>query len=127
MDILNTSLSSFDTNKDLTELSCEWPKWKRAFEFFIATKAITDAKQKCAFLMHAGGLGLQEIFANLPSDTETVEVTDEYEKAILKLDSYFCMKRNVTVERYIFRNIRQLNGESIEKFVIRLRTQLSRC
>lgn len=143
MDMLNTSLLPFDTKKDLIELSSEWPKWKRAFEFFIEAKGITDQKQKCAFLMHAGGMGLQEIFTNLPDikkqNTDETDAggddggdvvddnADDYAKAILKLDNHFCMKRNTTVERYIFRNIRQLSEESIEQFVIRLRTHLSRC
>lgn len=139
MDIMNTFLPPFDTKKDLIELSSDWPKWKRAFEFFIETKKITDSKQKCAFLMHAGGMGLQEIFLNLPdvapadkendSDDEDNDDNDEdlYEQAILKLDGYFCMKRNTTVERFIFRKIRQLSGEPIDQFVVRLRTHLDRC
>lgn len=76
--------------------------------------------------MHAGGMGLQEIFANLPDGDDNNE-TDEYVRSMLKLDQHFCMKRNTTVERYIFRKIRQLSEESIEKFVMRLRAQLSRC
>lgn len=61
-----TSLMAFYITKDVTELSSEWPKWKRAFEFYIATKGITDSKPKYSHLMHSGGIGLQEIFANLP-------------------------------------------------------------
>lgn len=134
--MVNMMLPSFDTTKDLVELSSEWPKWKRAFEYFIETKRIVSAEQKCAFLLHSGGMGLQEIFANLPetkqetegeSEDDENEDQNEYEKAILKLDNYFCIKRNITVERYIFRNIRQLSDEAIEQYVIRLRRQLNRC
>lgn len=139
MSMLNTVIAPFDTTKDLVELSSEWPKWKRAFDFFVETKDIKDSNQKCAFLMHAGGMGLQEIFANLPEktnydkDKESEDEDDDdgeddvYNNAISKLDNYFCMKRNTTVERYIFRSIRQLSEESFDQFIIRLRTQLNRC
>lgn len=139
---MNLPLIAFDTTKDLTELSSEWPKWKRAFEFYIAAKAIKNPNQKYAHLMHAGGIGLQEIYVNLPeievekqttqSDEDSEEEhdseePDEYTKAIKKLDNHFCVKRNVTVERYKFRSIRQMSEEGIEQFVVRLRTQLNRC
>lgn len=147
MEIMKTSITSFDTKKDLVELSSDWPKWKRAFEFYIETKSITEPKQKCAFLMHAGGMGLQDIFASLPRDVdectdnngeentgdngetndEPTTKEDDYSKAISKLDTYFCMKRNTTIERFKFRKIKQLSEEPIEQFARRLRAQLNRC
>lgn len=78
--------------------------------------------------MVLGGSALQDIFYNLPgANIEPEENVDIYEVAVSKLDDYFLPKQNKTFERHIFRLIKQDEGESFEKFLIKLRNQATKC
>lgn len=46
-----------------------------------------------------------------------------YQVLVDKLNEYFTPKRNSAFERHLFRNINPLEGESFNKFVLRLRQQ----
>lgn len=44
-----------------------------------------------------------------------------------KLDQYFNLKKNITYERYIFKNIKQNKKETPASFGTRLRKQADNC
>lgn len=78
-------------------------------------------------LLHLVGPQLQEVAYNLPDAIEQYDA----EKMIMmntsvdKLSGYFLPRQNSTFERHIFRNIRKVQGENLNKFL--LRQQSKRC
>jgi len=103
-------------------------KWKRTLQIFLIAANIKDEEAKRATLLHTGGLGLQEIFYNIPGAQESGGENEKvFEIAIQKLDEYFAPKQNKIYERHIFRLMKQEDGEKFEKFVVRLRNQAEKC
>jgi transposase InsO family protein len=117
------SIPNFDCKGEISTLSQRWQRWKRAFELFVASKAITDTTQKRALLLHCAGMDVQDIFYTL---SETGDETN-YAKAMEKLSEYFQPKANVPFERHQFRQMKQENGETVEQFVTRLKDKANTC
>ena len=66
---------------------------------------------------------LQEIYYTLVSeDTETT-----FNDCLAALDNYFTPKVNVPLERHVFRQMEQMEGENIDQFVCRLRQKAISC
>ena len=80
------AVEAFNCNTD-GNLASQLEKWKKRFQCYIATSGLSDNKQKQAALLLLIGPPGQEIFDTL-SDTG-----DNYESAIVDLDSYFMPKR----------------------------------
>lgn len=124
-------LEPFNCDGETSSIGIKWEKWKRAFEIYLEAANITDGRKKRATLLHVGGLGIQEIYYNLPGAHITPEgehdITDVYKVAIEKLDAYFSPKQSKTYERHLFRLMRQEEGEKFEKFLVRLRNQAEKC
>ncbi|XP_063534335.1 uncharacterized protein LOC134744451 isoform X2 [Cydia strobilella] len=123
---------TFDCDGDSHSLGYRWEKWKRGLQLYLLASAVETPEKKRATLLHTGGLGLQEIYYNIPGadaepkDNEGKEV-DVYEIAVKKLDEYFSPKQSYVYERHTFRLIKQEEGEKFEKFLVRLRNQSSKC
>ncbi|CAH1972263.1 unnamed protein product [Acanthoscelides obtectus] len=132
MSTLN-SLEPFDCDGQVCSVAVRWQKWKRALEVYLEAANIDSPAKKRANLLHIGGLGLQEIYYNLPGahiseQTEDVEnPVNVYEIAIRKLDEYFAPKQSKVYERHVFRLIKQEMDEKFEKFLVRLRNQAEKC
>ena len=95
-------------------LACEWQKWwKKRFQHYVAAAGLIDNKKKRVVLLHLSGPAGQEIF-DAPSDTG-----DDYESAILNLDSYFMPKKNLIYKRYDFLIAMQNSAETIDAYVTR--------
>ena len=63
----------------------------------------------------------QEVF-------DTITPADNmYDKALEVLNTHFSVKKNIPVERSVFYQARQKQGESTEQFVSRLRKLASTC
>lgn len=88
-------------------------------------------------MLHYAGTKVQDVFFNLPHTVSEVKRGpliggliphfDKYKDAVLKLQHFFALKRNVTYQRYIFRKMKHEANERIELFAMRLRTQAKRC
>ena len=52
---------------------------------------------------------------------------DVYQVLVDKLESYFSPQRNSTFERHLFRSLKPDEGESVSKFIMKLRNQGARC
>ena len=74
--------------------------WKKAFEFFVDGKRVTNVKQKKALLLHCAGMDAQGIFET-PTLNNTVGVS-EYEAAVKELHEHFSPKVNIPYERHFF-------------------------
>lgn len=118
----------FELEGDSTSVGLRWEKWKRSLRIYLEASDITLDTKKRAILLVLGGPALQEIFYNLPgANVDPGKDVDVFEVALRKLDDYFLPKQNKTYERHIFRLIKQEEGETFEKFVIKLRNQASKC
>lgn len=105
-----------------------WERWKRAFQIYIDAADITSASKRRSTLLHTGGVGLQEIYYNLPgAHVEESDEFDIYQVALSKLDEYFAPQQSKVYERHIFRLTKQEQGEKFEKFLVRLRHQAAKC
>ena len=108
----------------ITTFGVRWKRWKRAFHLYVASKGITNQAQKVALLLHSGGMELQEIFYTLaPED----EAQNNFDNCVAILDNYFTPKVNVPFERHGFRQMAQLQSETIDQFVCRLRQKAVSC
>nr|CAI5850825.1 unnamed protein product [Callosobruchus analis] len=105
-----------------------WAKWKRALGIYLDAANIDNPSKKKATLLHVGGLGIQEIYYNLPgAHVEPTEDNDVYEIALRKLEKYFAPKQSKVYERHIFRLLKQEPTEKFEKYLVRLRNQAEKC
>ena len=116
-------LPCFDPKGEPNSLSVRWKRWKRAFNLYVASKGVTNEGQKVALLLHSGGIELQEIYYTLVSEDQETTFND----CLTALDNYFTPKANVPFERHVFRQMQQLEGETIDQFVCRLRQKAISC
>ena len=91
--------ASFTVNTDPTNLGPRWQKWKKGFPYYLDATAISNAKQRCALLLHVAGTEVQEILDTLPGPTGTLE------DCLAALDNYFTPQVNVRYERFRFRQL----------------------
>ncbi|XP_017462168.1 PREDICTED: uncharacterized protein LOC108355515 [Rhagoletis zephyria] len=108
----------------------EWEKWLRSFSLYLEAEEISAVVKKKSKLLHLGGPQLQEIIYNIPGalvEYDTTAENDVYAILVDKLNEYFAPARNTVFERHIFRNLSPIEGESFNKFLVRLRQQLAKC
>lgn len=117
----------FDCTGEPTSIGVRWKKWRRAFEFFVEGKGVTNPKQKKSLLLHCGGMALQDVYSTLPPAAEPEEDENVYTVAMDQLDQYFTPQVNVPYERHMFRSLTQEPSESIDQFVTRLLQKADFC
>nr|CAI5827862.1 unnamed protein product [Callosobruchus analis] len=120
------SLENFDCDGEPSSVGLRWQKWKRALQIYLDAAGIENSNKRKAVLLHFGGIGLQEIFYNLPG-ADVSDNENSYNIAIEKLNEYFTPRRSKVYERHLFRLLKQENGEKLEKFLVRLRHQAAKC
>ncbi|XP_062560301.1 uncharacterized protein LOC134224760 isoform X2 [Armigeres subalbatus] len=138
MDDNSYPLAPFNEAVDASDLRREWEEWLRAFELLLELKQIDSQHGKLVFMLARGGRGLQRIYYNLrpvsgeiypePSKVPLApEEIPEFDNAVKRLNHFFVGKRNERVELEVFRSLKQSADESFNHFVLKLRTQASRC
>ena len=118
---LPANFQSFDPSVEVESLGIRWKKWVERLENLFIALNITDLKRQRALLLYYGGEAVHNIYKTLTDDPN-----EEYKTAVEKLTGYFEPKINLTFE-YTFRQIRQLEGESFDKFITRVRESAKRC
>lgn len=102
---------------------------------------ITDAEEKLENMLFYGGEALQEIYDSLPKakvklvnkDGSAVQENgadqylDSYETAVYLLEEHLAPTLNTLFERHEFREIKQLEKESMTEFINRIRVQVNKC
>ena len=83
---------------------------------------VTDAGRKRALLLHYAGERVNDIFETLSDRGD-----DKDYKAYEALNKYFTPKKNISFEIYKFRNMKQDEGETIDKFHTRLQIAAKYC
>lgn len=115
---------------DKALLRLEWEKWFRSFKLYLASEEIVSSVKKKNKLLHLGGPQLQEVIYNIPGalvEYDSKADNDVFTILVTKLDDYFSPKRNSTFERHLYRNLAPSDGESVNKFILRLRQQVAKC
>ena len=115
------AIPQFDAESDASSLGTRWEARLARFDIYVAAAAITDKTQKRALLLHLAGESVQKVFKGLK------DTGDDCASAVKALNAYFLPKKNVRYERYVFKQIVQEPGESIDQFVARLRTLSQTC
>lgn len=108
---------------DYNTISTRWEKYKKRFINLCVALNITDDKQKLALLLNYIGEEAYDIYDNL-----LVRDSDEtLNNAIDIFDKHFNPKKNVEYEVYLFRKLKQNEGETIHQFYVRVKQQANRC
>ena len=82
----------FDCKGAITSVVPRWKKWKKAFEYYILAKGITNSSGKKGLLLHCAGTEVQELFETLqdPGAAEREnDHADGYQIALRTLDAHF--------------------------------------
>lgn len=111
-------------------LRSEWSKWVRSFQLYCDSEDITDVIKKRNKLLHLGGPQLQEVAYNIPGALEEYDPTiknDVFKVLVDKLNCHFSPEQNSTFERHLFRSLKPGVGENLNKFLVRIRQQASKC
>lgn len=102
-----------------------WKKWIKQFELYLKVKNIEDPDVKRTHLLYYGKEDIQKV---LEQDDDIVDyVSDAYQRALRKLNSYYLPKVSRIYERSVFRKLERDVGEKIESFVLRLKKQAEFC
>ena len=127
-DIMAVSLPVFEPF-DCTDAASSGPRWRRwlaRFEVMMSGMKIgvdsnEDKLQRKSLLLHyIGGEGF-DVYETLKADD------DDYAAVKKKLTDYFMPKTNVQYERYVFRDAKQKDGETLDQFCTRLRKLAINC
>lgn len=113
--------STFDFNN----ASHSWRKFKDQFKIYLLAsgKSKESDENKIALMLNFMGEEGIEIFQTFNikiEEAEFADVEDRFEKHCVP-------KQNLSIESFQFRNICQREGQSIEHFLVMLKTQASKC
>ena len=123
----NDHIQPLDVTGPVHMVAERWRRWKRSFQYAIIAKNIMDDGQAKARLLHQAGEGIRDIFEALESTFTVDEDTNVYEQSIEALDDYFKVATNLPYERHLFRDLLQTEGETVDHYVTRLRSQAKYC
>ncbi|XP_030750619.1 uncharacterized protein K02A2.6-like [Sitophilus oryzae] len=110
---------------DKANIRNEWQKWIRSFRLYLDSEIIAGQTRKRNKLLHLGGSQLQEVAYSIPG--AVVDEEESFDILVGKLTEYFSPIQNSTFERHTFRNIKADKGETLNKFLLRVRQQASKC
>lgn len=115
----------------------EFNRWKKLMESYFIMRNIGEDKdaQKVATVNLAGGDELMDLLESLVDPSEELfnktytEAKDrnDYNKLILKLSTYFNKVENLVKRCYELRNLKQMRGEKIRDFELRVRSMARKC
>ena len=121
MSISLPDFPQFDTERESGTTALRWDKYVKRFENLCLAFNITAEKRKRALLLHYSGETVQDILDSLP------DTGDDYNTAKNKLTEHFSPKKNTSYEIYKFRQLTQLQHESLSDFYIRLKNAAQFC
>ena len=90
--------------------------------FILAACGTVDELRKKAILLSCIGEQALKVINNFPEQDK-----DTYEHLKASLQNHYADVQNVTIERHVFNTMCQENGENIDEYHTRLRTQAQKC
>ena len=115
--------ASFNLNDENRHTAdTRWPAWCKELDTYLLASGVTDKPQKKAVLLYVSGPPVNEIYSTLqPEDS------DDYETVKKKITDHFAPFKNLDYEVFAFSQMRQIDGEQLDEFVVRLRVAAIRC
>jgi hypothetical protein len=117
--------ANFDIIGDHATLAQRWTRWSNDFKLFCSASGITNPTQKRALLLHIGGRGIRDILKTYPEGTRGTDA--EFDKTLTCLSNHFKEKKNVPKARQKFMSLSPQQGETVENYVLRLKTAADDC
>lgn len=117
-------------------VSENWRRWKRAFQnYLLAINLVLAAdggpgnaaisKRQVAILLHTAGEEADEICSQFEyAENESADVLAD---VLAKFEAYCNPRQNILYEWYVFWSLCQGDGEPIDVFLKRLKTQALKC
>ena len=102
------AVEQFIVEAESTNLDKKWKNWLEDFTLYLDATGITQDAQRKAFLLHLNGKNVKNIYRSL-QDSE-----DKFHDVVQKLNDYFQPKKNVTFERYVFKQAKHILSETCE-------------
>ena len=133
------SYPTFDTDQELSSLPQKWEDWVSGLEDLMSSLAIADHQRKWSMLRFYGGEKLRKLETQLAYNKEdpfganpaaappNPGVPDHYRRLKESLSAHFAPCVNEVYSRFRFRSINQDEGESVDAFISRVRSEAAHC
>ena len=125
-ELAERALPTLNLSGPSSQVANNWKKWKRSLEYYAEGKGLDNTRKKTSQLLHYAGMEVQNTFEDLV-DPDPAGDQDPYAICIRKLDHHFRSDENIPFERHVSRQLAPTDGESVDKFVVRLRRQARYC
>ena len=99
----------------------KWRGWLRRYNRWVAGMKLTDDTQILNAMLTAAGEGVEKIYSVY------AKTGDKYEDVCKAITAHFKPYEDVEVQTIKFRQIHQRSNETIEAFMIRLRSAAVSC
>ena len=128
----------FEIEGEASIIASAWETWVEEFEAYAdclgatndvgtsAEKVKNRARRRALLLYHAGPR-VREVFKSLNAAKDTPVEEADFKGSVDMLNAHYLVKPNITYLRHMFRNMSQESGETLAKFVGRLRKASSGC
>ena len=113
---------TFDYDVDKTNAGPRWKKYVNCLENLFVGMNLKDDTRKRALLLQYVGESVHDIY-----EAEKGNSPATYDETKKVLSVYFEPKRNVQMEIFNFRSCKQKSSQSLDDFVIELRTLSKTC
>lgn len=107
----------FQVNGDTTSTGHRWTKYMKKLENLFVAMNTDNRKRKKALLLHYAGDEVFEIYGTLPNTGDE----NGYEETKKALTDYFKPRVNTEFEVFEFRQMKQLESETVDEFSACLR------
>ena len=134
INIDSITYSTFDITGELASIGNRWSTWLRGFKQYAISRGVTDDIQKKNLLLVCAGPEVQELYDGLnPEDDvdeaeiEEGEETSKFQATVDILSKHFQPQVNVPFERHLFKQMTPEVGESVLKYIARLKFRAKTC
>ncbi len=117
------TFQQFDIHSDENSVGIRWTKYVQKLENMFVGMSVESKKRRKALLLHYSGDEVFEIHDTLPNTGGD----SDYDQTKQALETYFKPKVNEEFEIYEFRQLRQLESETVDQFATKLRQKASNC
>lgn len=115
----------FDVCINVENIGARWTKWINRFDNYLVAADIGEDARKEALLLHCVGENVYDTYCSLPdivpsNKSPPGNELSNYDKAKLKLSTYFVPKANIEFELFNFRQAKQSDSETVDQYYARL-------
>ena len=113
----------FDVNVDGAQSNANrWKTWLRRFQNYVIASDIKTDIRKIALLLHVAGADVEEIY-EAKRDVSVDKTQEKFDAIITLLNAHFEPQKNTELSTIHFRQLQQREGEGIDAFLVRLKSQ----